>query len=115
MGRLLLVAEGVHHLLAHGDADAEVESRAAVRGFGGGFDRVGGLELCVLLHVAEDSHGGPFVEGGLDVGREGNVFNEKLRQIETKALHVGLHTSANGIAKASVVGGEIEEWNAIRS
>lgn len=72
---------GVHHLLAHGDADAEVESgtAAAVGVVGRGFDRVGGLELRVLLHVSEDSHGGAFVEGGFDLWWEGNVFNEKLR------------------------------------
>jgi hypothetical protein len=77
---------------------------------GGGFaDGLGGLELGVLGEVAEHAHAGALVEGFLDGGRQGDVFDEHLGEFEAVDGELGLDAGGDEMTKLIVIGGEVED------
>src|SRR5205823_14465928 len=83
-GRLPRPAQAGGDLLADREPDAEADplAGAAAGVVGRVLDRVGGLELGVLVEIARDAHRGALVEHRLDLRRHRDVLDDELRDVD---------------------------------
>src|SRR5262249_47980746 len=91
LGRTGARGEALRHALAdrHAEPQAEALARAAAPVLCGVVDRVGGVELRVLVEVAEDAHLGALVDRLLRLGRKRDVFDDELRDLDADRRQLG--------------------------
>ncbi|KUP94719.1 hypothetical protein TRIHO_03910 [Tritonibacter horizontis] len=112
--RRCIVLHRVPHLLGHRHAHSHPEPGAhpAVGRRGGGFHRLGGLELGVAAKIADDPHLGALVHGLFDSRRQRDILDVKLGDRQAVLGHDGADFGGHQLAQVGGIRGHVQHRDA---